>query len=57
MRRFGAETKPAVWKNCVVELREVLRKAVDTKLRRFGAETNPAVWKKRVVEISEALDT
>ena len=40
-----------------MDVRDVVRKAVDTKLRRFGAETNPAVWKKRVVEISEALDT
>ena len=43
MRRFGALTNPAVWKNCVVELRDVFRNAVDTKVNKLGAETNPAV--------------
>ena len=57
VNKLGAETNPAVWKNCVVELRDVLRKGVETKVNKLGAETNPAVWKNRVVEAKEAEDT
>lgn len=57
MSKFGAETKPAVWKNCVVELRDVLRKGVETRFSKLGEETKPAAWKNRVVEAKDALET
>ena len=50
-------TYPADPNPVAVDAKDVLRKAVETKVNKLGAETNPAVWKNNVVEARDALET
>ena len=46
-----------ILKDCVVEINDVFRNAVETSPARFAVEINPDLCKASVVETREAVDT
>ena len=54
--RFALEINPEVWRPKVVEVKDRLKKGVDTSVKRFGADTNPDVCNPLVVEVNAVVD-